>query len=180
MRDLAVLESRLARLGVTLERRVLPVVYDELAPQLKTMITETMPDIILHFGLAARRHKISIETRALNCVNRLHPDAAGRWAQNRSVLQGKEDFIKRALVPVRRLDAVLRQAGIASGLSIDAGNYVCNQTFYLSLSLAEDTQRASGFIHVPKLKAGVLLKAASLLIMTLLPDLRRKTISLHK
>jgi len=179
MRDLAALEGRLARLGVKLVRRVLPVIYDEIAPELKSLIAETAPDMILHFGLAARRRKISIETRALNRLNRLHPDAAGRFAKNRAVLQGHV-CMKPALLPVRRLNAVLRRAGIASELSIDAGDYVCNQTFYLSLDMAEGTHRAVGFVHVPKLDPAALLKAASLLIMALLPDLHRHAISYHK
>jgi pyroglutamyl-peptidase len=180
MRDLAVLEGRLGRLGVTLERRVLPVVYNEIAPRLKSLIEETAPDMILHFGLAGRRHKISIETRAVNRINALRPDAAGRWAKNRAVIQGHSAFMKRALVPVQRLNAVLWQAGIASALSIDAGDYVCNQTLYLSLAMAEGTGRAVGFVHVPRFKAKALLKAASLLIVSSLPDLHRQVISPHK
>jgi pyroglutamyl-peptidase len=171
MRDLATLEGRLARLGVTFERRVLPVVYDEIAPRLKSLIAETAPDMILHFGLAGRRHKISIETRALNRMNMLHPDAAGRWPESLAVLEGRSAFIKKALIPVRKLDAALHKAGIASELSIDAGDYVCNQTFYLSLVLAEGMHRCVGFIHVPKLEADELVKAT---------DLRRQIISLHK
>lgn len=180
MQDLATLEGRLERLGVTLERRVLPVVYEKIAPSLKNLIAETAPDMILHFGLAARRHKISIETRALNRMNGLHPDSAGGWAKNHAVLQGQAPFMKRALVPVHRLDAALRKAGIASELSIDAGDYVCNQTFYLSLAMAEGTHRAVGFIHVPKLEMEALVKAASLLIMALLPDLHLRTVSHHR
>jgi len=172
MHQLAAVERRLARLGVKLERRVLPVVYDEIGPKLKGLIADVAPDAILHFGLAGRRRAISIETRAVNYMGVLHPDAAGRRVKNRSVLP-EEPFARPARIPARQLDAVLRRAGVRSGLSNDAGDYVCNQTFYLSLAMAEGTNRRAGFIHVPKMPPLVLARTATLLIMALLPALRQ-------
>jgi pyroglutamyl-peptidase len=174
MRMLAAHEGRLARLGVKLERRILPVVYDEIEPRLKCLIADIAPDAILHFGLAGRRRKISIETRALNRLGALHPDAASRNAKSRNVLPQGEMYLRGVGVPAGRLNATLRQSGIMSELSINAGDYVCNQTFYLSLAMAANTGRAVGFIHVPKLKSQPLVKAALLLIMALVPDLRRQ------
>jgi pyroglutamyl-peptidase len=173
MRTLAVLERRLARRGVKLERRVLPVIYDEIGSTLERLIAEIAPDAMLHFGLAARRSAISVETRAVNRLGLMHPDAVGHLPKTRSVLSNGEAFSLKARVPTSRLHAALRQAGIASALSIDAGDYVCNQTFYLSLAMAEGTQRRVGFIHVPKMGAPALTKAVSVLIMALVPDLRR-------
>jgi len=172
MRTLAAQERRLACYGVKLERRVLPVVFDEIESQLQSQIAETAPDAILHFGLAARRRTISIETRAVNCLGFMHPDAAGRFAKTRSVVPNGT-FTSKARVPAGRLDAALRRAGMASTLSIDAGDYVCNQTFYLSLAMAAKTQRSVGFIHVPKMAPSVLAKAAAILIMALVPHLRQ-------
>jgi pyroglutamyl-peptidase len=172
MRNLRPLEGRLARLGIKLERRVLPVVYDEIAPRLKALIAETAPDAILHFGLAKRRRAISVETRAVNRLGVRHADAAGRLAQNRNVLPGGA-FVRPALAPTNRLNAALRDAGISSKLSHDAGDYVCNQTFYLSLAMAAGTGRAVGFIHVPHMHAAILTRAATILIMALLRGVRR-------
>lgn len=133
MRNLAAHERRLARMGIKLERRVLPVVYSEIAPRLTALIAETAPDAILHFGLARGRRAISIETRAVNHFG-TSPDAAGKCAPGSSILRGTA-AVKRAGVPVPALNAALRRAWIASRPSNDAGNYVCNQTFYLSLAM---------------------------------------------
>jgi pyroglutamyl-peptidase len=102
----------------------------------------------------------------------LHPDAAGRKAKNRGVLAG-EPFTRPARVPTRQFDAALRRAGVPCRLSIDAGDYVCNQTFYLSLAMTQGTCRRAGFVHVPKMPPSLLARAAILLIMALLPSLRQ-------
>jgi pyrrolidone-carboxylate peptidase len=59
-------------------------------------------------------------------------------------------------------------------VSIDAGDYVCNRTFYLSLAMAEGTHRQVGFIHVPKCPVSTLTPIALHLILALIPRLRRK------
>ncbi len=179
MRNLAAFEARLARAGVKLERRILPVIYDEIAPRLKALIAETAPDAILHFGLAGGRHAISIETRALNHLTTVHPDAAGRCAASASVLRGGA-LVRQARLPAQALHVALRQAWIASKPSHNAGDYVCNQTFYLSLAMATGTRRSVGFIHVPHMHASTLARAAQVLIMALLPAMRRRALSVRQ
>lgn len=137
---------RLARLGIDLELRVLPVVYAGLGPRLAKLAGEIRPDAIIHFGLAGRRKIISVETRARNHVNLLHPDAAGARPPRLALLPSGPEIVK-ARVPAPQIVAALRQAGIASGLSNDAGNYLCNASFYHSLVAADAT--CIGFIHVP-------------------------------
>jgi len=167
-------EARLERLGVRLERRVLPVVFDAVLPTLTALIDELQPDAVLHFGLASRRRLISIETRAQNRLTLLHPDAEGRLASSPIIRAGKPDALA-ALVPVSHLNAMLKAEGFGSRLSRDAGDYVCNQTFYHSLAMAEGTKRHVGFIHVPKEGGEPLTRAALCLILALLPLLPRKT-----
>ena len=65
------------RLGIRLETRVLPVVYEGLAARLSALCAQTRPDAILHFGVAARRTRISIETHARNRVDSRAADAQG-------------------------------------------------------------------------------------------------------
>jgi pyroglutamyl-peptidase len=51
--------------------------------------------------------------------------------------------------PYRQIEAAFRREGLRGRLSIDAGDYVCNETLYLSL--ARSHARTIGFIHVPRL-----------------------------
>jgi pyroglutamyl-peptidase len=173
MKALAPHEGRLARLGIRLERRVLPVVYGEIGPKLKALMAELAPDAVLHFGLASRRKAINIETRAVNRLTMLHPDATGRRSDQRQVLPGSS-YVRSSKLPTRGWDSSLRRAGFTSVVSIDAGDYVCNQTFYLSLAMAEGTHRQVGFIHVPKCPVSTLTPIALHLILALIPRLRRK------
>jgi pyroglutamyl-peptidase len=48
---------------------------------------------------------------------------------------------------VARLVAAMRAAGARTTASIDAGDYVCNQTLYLSLL---HTHGPVGFLHIPR------------------------------
>jgi len=139
---------RLARLGIRLELESLPVVYAEIASRLEALSRVHRPDAILHFGLAARRRRVSIETRAMNRTSLLRPDASGARAKGFQILPGEPQSL-RSTFPAVEIAAALERAGIASRLSDNAGKYICNQTLYLSL--AHGGARQVGFIHVPHL-----------------------------
>ena len=133
--------ARLARLGVDLRCLVLPVVFGGIEPALRAAVAEAEPDVILHLGLAGRRHGISVETRAINRAGPLHPDAARRRPSQRLTL-GAPDIL-RSTFPAVRIRAAIERAGVDADLSIDAGDYVCNATLYRSLAagLAQQVAR---------------------------------------
>jgi pyroglutamyl-peptidase len=139
--------ARLARLGIELETAVLPVNYATVARKLEELDDTLKPDAILHFGLAARRKFFSIETRALNRLSLLHCDASGARAGRRAIITFAPHAAKSSF-PYRQIEAAFRREGLRGRLSIDAGDYVCNETLYLSL--ARSHARTIGFIHVPR------------------------------
>lgn len=146
---MAALERRKARFagfGIKLETRVLPVLYAEIAPRLAKLAAEVKPEAILHFGLAGRRKTLSIETRACNRVSLSAPDTGGARPQQ-SCLVPNGAAVVRARIPAAQILAALRRAGIASDLSRDAGNYLCNAALYHSL--AARVPACVGFIHIP-------------------------------
>jgi pyroglutamyl-peptidase len=133
--------------GIRLQTAVLPVVYDQVTCELEELVARTQPDAIVHLGLASRRKQVSVETRAVNRITTLHPDAAKRRAAARAVRAGGLPALRSPLA-TPSLVTLMRRTGVPTQLSIDAGDYVCNQTLYTSL--------ASGgapavFIHVPRL-----------------------------
>ncbi|QBR72216.1 hypothetical protein CU048_14090 [Beijerinckiaceae bacterium] len=140
--------ARLSRLGIALELDVLPVVYREVPIKLRRLEETLKPDALLHFGLAARSKLFKIETRALNRSSLLHCDASGRRAPHRVIVPGAP-HIAKSTFPGRQIEAALRRAKLHGQLSIDAGDYVCNQS--LMASLAQSKARAIGFIHVPRI-----------------------------
>jgi pyroglutamyl-peptidase len=137
---------RLAALGVRLETRILPVIFEGAEDRLSALVSETRPDAVLHIGLAGRRRALGVETRAKNVISRLHPDAARRFAGDRRIEPGGP-MTRAARLPVARIVTALARAGAAARPSIDAGTYACNQTLFCTL--ARDVPLA-GFIHVPR------------------------------
>ena len=117
-------------------------------PGLEALDETLKPDATLHFGLAARRKFFSIETRALNRLSLLHCDASGARAPCLAIIPGAP-HAARSTFPYRQVAAAFRREGLRSRLSANAGDYVCNETLYLSL--ARSHARAIGFIHVPRL-----------------------------
>jgi pyroglutamyl-peptidase len=132
---------------IKLQTAVLPVVYNEVTRELEELVARTRPDAIVHLGLASRRKQVSVETRALNRVTILHSDAAKRRAAARAVRDGGLPAL-RAPLATPPLVTLMRRTGVPTQLSIDAGDYVCNQTLYVSLS---SRGAPAVFIHVPRL-----------------------------
>lgn len=141
---------RLVRFGVRLELAVLPVVYSKIESRLEALVAAYRPEAILHFGLAARSKVIAVETRAMNRLSLLRPDASAGTAARLRIRPGAAQF-ERSSFPAVEIAAALHRAGIACRLSSNAGKYICNQTLYLSL--AQGSARQIGFIHVPRLAA---------------------------
>ena len=141
--------KRLARLSIALHTRVLPVRFAAVEGALTAALDEVRPDVVLHLGLASRRAALSVELRAVNRLGTLRPDAARAFAGSGVVRPG-EPFQRNARWPARRIRAAMDPFALTR-LSIDAGDYVCNQTLFLTLAR---TRGPAGFIHIPRLRRG--------------------------
>ncbi len=137
---------RFARLGIELRTAELPVVYAGAETRAAALIAQMKPDVVLHLGLAGRRKRLSFETRARNRLSVLHPDAARRRA-GRLLVEPDGPSALAARAPVARCVRAIAAAGAACAPSIDAGDYLCNQTLYASLRSAAPMV---AFVHVPK------------------------------
>lgn len=130
--------------GIDLHVAVLPADHAELSPILCRLFARTAPDAVLLLGVAARRETLTIETRARNRVTLLRPDAARQTPWSREIVHGApENFASPA--PAARLAARARAHGVAARVSHDAGAYLCNEAFYLSLLM----DRRAVFVHLP-------------------------------
>lgn len=137
---------RLARLGVQIHTAVLPVVYKGAETRVADLIAKVQPQVVLHLGLAARRKKLSFETRARNRLNVLHPDAA-RQNAGAMLIEPQGPFVRSSRAPVARCVAAISKAGASCAASIDAGDYLCNQTLYASLG---GPAPLVAFLHTPR------------------------------
>jgi pyroglutamyl-peptidase len=140
---------RWRRLGISVEALVLETRYSAIGEQLLPKLKAFKPDVVLMLGVAGRRKHVSIETRAVNRVSCLMPDANGRVLGSLAFRpRGPAALYARA--PDTRVLRAIRKRGVDARPSRDAGRYLCNASFYAALE-----QRHAGsaaqitFIHIP-------------------------------
>jgi pyroglutamyl-peptidase len=141
---------RLSRLGIELVLASLPVDYARVDTALLGPLSSGA-DVVVHLGLAGGRKTVSVEARALNKRSILRPDATRRRALSRDLEPGP--FERRARWPAQRLAAAM-SAHVLTRLSRDAGDYLCNQTLWLTLG---HHSGLAGFVHVPHPRADLSL-----------------------
>lgn len=154
----ALLVQRLARLrrpalaGMQVATHIFQTSYAAIDRELPALIEKHAPDIILMFGLAARSHRLRIETLAQNRTS-FFADATGTAPRGRAIGPGAPVKRNPQQLSLRLLRAA-RTRGAKAYLSRDAGRYVCNYAYWRGL---EATQAPGGpslvaFIHIPKVQ----------------------------
>ncbi len=141
-------EARRCYRQADFEAACLPTVWHEAPLQLEHLYYVHQPSIALHFGVSHLAKSIVVETTAKNATGR--PDALGVSPVQEHLLPGGRHALS-ATVPVGRLVARLRNAGVPATVSHDAGAYLCNALLYHSIELMR-VLRADGqcgFIHLP-------------------------------
>lgn len=143
---LRVRRPALAEADIHLE--ILPTRWDALA-RLDALLARHAPDAVLLVGVASRRHRVSVETRAVNAT-RDFPDAARRHPSGRRLAAGDGELRSTATIPP--LLHALRAAGVPAAASREAGRYLCNASFFHALG---EAGRRVGrvppvvFVHLP-------------------------------
>lgn len=137
--------------GVELIARVLPVEYARAEHQLRALIHDHRPDVILFLGLAESRAKISLERVALNLDDASIPDNAGELRQGTHICPDAPNAYFSTL-PLEPLKTALENAEIPVHISNHAGAYLCNHVFYVARHEVEPLGIPCGFVHTPQAK----------------------------
>jgi len=135
---------------IKLIKRILPVDTDKASKLLIHTMDKHSPDVVLAFGLASGRPKISIERLAVNLMDFRIPDNTGTIISDQSIIKdGPTAYF--STLPVRGILNELQKAGIPTDLSLSAGTYLCNQVFYTMMHHIStwDLPTLAGFIHLP-------------------------------
>ena len=139
------------RIGGALVRGVvLPTAYDAAAEQLRVLLDEHRPDVVLCLGMAVGRSAITPERIAINLDDAAIADNAGDIRRDSPIEPGGPDGRFSRLAVHAIADAVAA-VGIPAAVSLSAGAFVCNHVFYTVLGLTSGTAVRAGFIHVPAL-----------------------------
>jgi pyroglutamyl-peptidase len=146
---------RWRRLGVEVERAELSTTYAALDSELQPALREHAPDALLMIGVAGRAREVRIEARARNRAGILRPDAE-KVTPRRLTFAGGPAERRTRTVPEHHVTA-LRRRGFRVRASIDAGDYLCNASYFAAL---EETIPVL-FVHIPKPGRALPLRAGA-------------------
>lgn len=136
--------------GMTVDQILLPVTFEESFHLLQNRINEFNPDVVIAFGMAAKRGAIELENVAVNKIDADIKDNSGVQPKNEMINHaGAESYL--STLPLQGIEGALKSAGLPVKFSQSAGTYVCNYVFYRLMETNQDTLRLCGFIHVPQL-----------------------------
>jgi pyroglutamyl-peptidase len=133
---------------VEIIKETLPVIYE---PSLyEELLKRHQPDVLLLCGQAEGRKFVNIEHVAINLMYANGPDNQGVIKKGEAILpSGKEAYF--GTIPTIEIVHRLKDEGYPIDLSLSAGGYICNMSYYASRHYSEknkfDTKIA--FIHFP-------------------------------
>jgi pyroglutamyl-peptidase len=146
--------------------------YTAVDRDLPKLLARHEPDIVLMFGLAARTPFVRIETRARNTASMLVPDVDGRVLRESAIVPNAPASL-RGRAPFARLLGVARSAHAAARVSHDAGDYLCNYTYWRALEASRSGTLVQ-FVHIPlSHQGGNVLRAGEAILLALLAARRR-------
>lgn len=131
---------------------ILPVAFSSTQALLEALLEEHRPRLVLALGQAGGRGEISLERVAVNLVDARIPDNEGMQPIDEAVVADAPGAYFSTL-PLKAMQARLRELGVPAALSLSAGSYVCNQTFFVLAHLLATRWPGArgGFVHVPSL-----------------------------
>ncbi|MBE0699068.1 MAG: pyroglutamyl-peptidase I, partial [Anaerolineaceae bacterium] len=120
--------------------------------QLIRAMSNHLPDAVICLGVAAGRPAVSLERIAINLLDFPIQDNSGIQVIDEPVIPGGPSAYMSTL-PLREIYNALKNSGIPVELSLSAGSFLCNQTFYLLMHFLSNSksQIPAGFIHLPAL-----------------------------
>lgn len=152
-----ILEQVKASSGMELIKVLLPVEFVRTSAEIKKLLQEHHPDVVLSLGQAGNRPEICVERVAVNldCVRssdglrELADNAGDKPVDVPIATDGATAYF--STLPVWELVSAIKEQGVAGAVSYSAGTYVCNHVMYTVLHEAEKNypEMKAGFIHVP-------------------------------
>jgi pyroglutamyl-peptidase len=135
--------------AVDVRAAVFPTEWEHVRDHAPPLLERLSPDIVLQFGVSRRAQGFVVERSAHNtCMDR--DDATGSRPSKACIVTGGAARQDTAM-PVSSLVDHLRRSGVPATPSANAGRYLCNQLYYLSLDWAARRAPAPlvGFVHIP-------------------------------
>lgn len=154
---------------------VLPVEFKRSFEILKEEIERVQPEMVLMFGLAVGRTKISLEKVALNWVETKHADNAAHVPKV-GLIDPYEELALMTKLLFSEIQSKLPQE--LTEMSFSAGTYVCNDLYFRTLKYIKSRPELglqAGFIHLPQPTAKFPKEKITEICRALVKDLSSKT-----
>ncbi|XP_036267706.1 pyroglutamyl-peptidase 1-like protein [Pipistrellus kuhlii] len=155
---------------VELQTLQLPVDYREVKRRVTRIWEDLQPQLAVHVGVDGAARAVVLEQRGRNRCYRETDVRGFRPERGGACVPGGPEVIESRV----NMKAVSRRAaveGVEVLVSRDAGRYVCDYTYYLSLHLGDGR---AALIHVPPLSPGLpaslLGKALQVIIREMLEE----------
>jgi pyroglutamyl-peptidase len=134
--------------GWCMRRTVLPTSYARVARPIAE-IFGARPGAVVMFGYTSQTDRLRVEAVARNRDGSPHPDNDGRLGDP-VVLPGRPP-VHRSTVDLAPVLAALQARRAPFSYSIDAGDYVCNHSYFLALDRAWSAGPVVPclFVHIP-------------------------------
>ena len=127
---------------------ILPVVFGQASAQLRELIDLHKPTAVLCLGQAEGRSEMTPERIAINLDNaRIADNEGNQPLEQRVIADGPDGHF--STLPIEKMVASMKAAGIPASISLSAGTFVCNHIFYVLQDYLKDSSIKSGFMHVP-------------------------------
>ena len=106
-------------------------------------------DAVIHLGLSRDSEKILFERFATNLISMELPDNSGRLVKGSKILENAPEIIKTT-ASIHNFDEEFEQDKDVQW-SNSAGSYICNETYFKTLSGLSNSTIPVLFIHLPKM-----------------------------
>lgn len=123
----------------------LPVEFIHSFDRLKENIDSFNPEIVILFGEAPYEQSFTLEKEAHNIMNSKTKDNRGITKDNEIIIENEENTLYSTF-PLSKIEDTAKKFN--ANLSTSAGTYICNSTYFQTLSYIKNKNIKCIFIHV--------------------------------
>lgn len=142
--------------GYRIEKLKVPTEFVKAIDIAAAAIDKFQPQVVLCFGQAGGRSRMSVERVAINVDDARIADNAGKQLIDEPI-RSNAPAAYFCTVPVKAMVAGMTRASVPAEMSNSAGTFVCNHLIYGVLHHIATSGYATraGFIHVPFLESQI-------------------------
>ncbi len=146
--------------GYRIEKLNVPTEFGKAIDVASKAIDKFQPKVVLCFGQAGGRSRMSVERVAINVDDARIADNAGKQLIDEPIRRNAPAAYF-CTVPVKAMVANMVRAGVPAEVSNSAGTFVCNHLIYgvLHHIATQGYAMRAGFVHVPYMETQILNRA---------------------